>query len=222
MTTPYGVTDCGIRDQLLNDGHVPADAEIGQGATADYLKDRIVQALGATVVSAKTIMAWLQVAADRLARAGLPFDWTTPTGSKVREAYFTNVVEHITTLSGEFHIRSENLKAGLNARKQALGSAPNFIHSFDAAHLTTTVNVAAGEGIDAFAMIHDSYGTHACNTTRLSTILREQFITIYQVDWLKRLKEEINAYAPHVQIDDPPARGDFDLKQVLDAPYFFS
>jgi DNA-directed RNA polymerase len=222
MTTPYGVTDRGIREQLLNDGHVPADDQIGKGEAADYLKDRIVQALGDTVASAKAIMAWLQVTADRLARAGLPFDWTTPTGGKVRQGYFTPTMERITMLSAKVSLWDEDRKAGLNVRKQALGSAPNYIHSFDAAHLTMTVNAAVSEGIDAFAMIHDSYGTHAANTTRLSMILREQFVAMYQADWLKRLKEEIAAYAPHVQIDDPPARGDFDVAQVIDAPFFFS
>src|SRR6185312_9470082 len=48
MTTPYGVTDRGIREQLLKDGHVPADDQIGKGASADYLRDGIVQALGDT------------------------------------------------------------------------------------------------------------------------------------------------------------------------------
>jgi DNA-directed RNA polymerase, mitochondrial len=222
MTTPYGVTDRGIRKQLLNDGHVPADDQIGKGEAADYLRDRIVQALGDTVASAKAIMAWLQVTADRLARAGLPFDWTTPTGGKVRQGYFTPTLERITMLSAKVSLWDEDRKGGLNVRKQALGSAPNYIHSFDAAHLTMTVNAAVSEGIDALAMIHDSYGTHAANTTRLSTILREQFVALYQVDWLKRLKEEIAGYAPHVQIDDPPERGDFDVSQVIDAPFFFS
>jgi len=131
-------------------------------------------------------------------------------------------LERINVLSGRANLWNEDRKAGLNVRKQALGSAPNYIHSFDAAHLTMTVNAAVSEGISDFAMIHDSYGTHACNTTRLGMILREQFVALYQVDWLKRLKEEIAGYAPHVQIDDPPARGDFDLSQVIDAPFFFS
>jgi DNA-directed RNA polymerase len=222
MTTPYGVTDRGIRDQLILDGYVPDDDQIGKGTAADYLRDRIVEALSGTVQSARSIMAWLQTTADRLSRAGLPFDWTTPTGSKVREGYYTGTEERVEALAGRVSLRNENRQAGLNTRKQALGSAPNYIHSFDAAHLSLTVNEAKRQGIEAFAMIHDSYGTHACNTTKLGLILRQKFVDIYRTDWLAKLKEEIAGYAPYVKIDDPPPRGDFDITQVNDAPYFFS
>ena len=222
MTTPYGVTDRGIRDQLIWDGQVPDDGEIGRGQAADYLRDRIVGALGGTIQSARSIMAWLQCAADRLARAGLPFDWTTPSGSRCRQAYHVSTRVELRTLVGRAILFKEEGRAGLNTRKQAMGSAPNVIHSFDAAHLTMTVNAAVEAGIGAFAMIHDSYGTHAGNTTRLSTILRDQFVAIYRDDWLAKIKAEIAEYAPHVQIDDPPARGSFDIELVRDAPYFFS
>lgn len=222
MTTPYGVTDRGIRDQLMLDGHVPDDDTIGKGAAADYLRDRLVQALGGTVQSARSIMAWLQTTADRLGRAELPFDWTTPSGSHVRQGYNTTFKKEVRTLTGRVILRMEDDKVGLNTRKQALGAAPNVIHSFDAAHLSLTVDAAVKAGITSFAMIHDSYGTHAGNTTRLGELLRQSFVDIYREDWLLKIKEEANAYAPYVKIDDPPTRGSFDIEQVLDAPYFFS
>ena len=50
---------------------------------------------------------------------------------------------------------------GARRRVQALASAPNIIHSFDAAHLSMTVNAGAERGISAWAMIHDSFATHA-------------------------------------------------------------
>lgn len=221
MTTPYGVTDRGIRDQLIVDGHVP-DGDVGKGAAADYLRDKLVQALTNTVQSARSIMAWLQSTADALARAGLPFDWTTPTGSRVRQAYHVSTRHQLRTLIGSAILYNEERAAGLNVRKQALGSAPNVIHSFDAAHLSMTVNACVKRGITSFAMIHDSYGTHAGNTTKLSSILREQFCVIYREDWLKRIKDDIATYAPHVKVADPPERGDFDIEQVMDAPYFFA
>lgn len=71
-------------------------------------------------------------------------------------------------------------------------------------------------------MIHDSYGTHAADTTRLGAELRQAFVDIYKDDVLARLRDEIAGYAPHVVIDPPPVRGGFDVTQVLDAPYFFS
>jgi len=225
MTTPYGVTDKGIRDQLIADGMIPA-ADIGGVATgilADYMTSKIVEALTGTVSSARGIMSWLQNTAERLARAGLPFDWTTPSGSRVRQAYHASTVQKLCgCLAGEVSLQITNPNGGLLARKQSAGSAPNYIHSFDAAHLTMTVNACAYAGITNFAMIHDSYGTHAADTTRMGVELRRLFVDIYRTDWPMRLKQEIAIYAPHVVIDDPPTRGDFDVEQVLDAPFFFS
>ena len=223
MTTPYGVTDRGIRDQLLNDGHVPdTDDGVGTGWAADYLRDKLVQALSDTVQGAKGIMAWLQVTADRLARAGLPFRWTTPTGSMVEQAYHVAAVQEVRTLCGKLTLLNAEVEAGLNVRKQALGSAPNFIHSFDAAHLSMTVLEANRRGMRSFSMIHDSYGVHARNTTELAGILREQFVAIYSQDWLTKLYDEVRAYAPRVVIDKPPQRGTFNIQEVTDAEFFFS
>jgi len=221
MTTPYGVTDSGIRTQLLADGLVP-DTEIGTGKAADYLRDCLVTALGETVQSARSIMAWLQTAADRLARAGLPFDWTTPTGSKVRQAYHATTARQVDTLCGRIRLDDECLEAPLIPRKQALGAAPNFIHSFDASHLSATVRACHEAGIRSFAMIHDSYGCHAANTTELSAVLRAEFIAMYQRNWMADLAEGIAAAHPHVELPPLPSRGDFDISQIENAPFFFS
>ncbi len=216
MTTPYGVTDRGIRDQLIGDGFVT------EAAAAEYLKDKIVEALGGTVSSARDIMGWLQEAARRLAEAGLPFDWTVPSGSQVRQAYRPETLIKVSTLLGEVAMAKTNPEGGVVTRKQVTGAAPNFIHSFDAAHLTLTVNAAVEAGIENFAMIHDSYGTHACDTTELGVILRREFVNIYRTDWLERLAEEIHAYAPHVTLSEPPRRGTFNIAEVHESEYFFS
>lgn len=221
MTTPYGVTDRGIRDQIINDGHVK-DIDGVSGEAADYIRDKIVEALGTSVGSARAIMAWLQTAAERLGKAGLPFDWTTPTGSKVRQAYHLTVDNRVKTLCGQVRLVHEDQEIGLNPRKQALGAAPNYIHSFDASHLSLTVQRAHDEGIRSFAMIHDSYGTHARNTGQLSRVLREAFVAIYSTDQLARTAAEITLAAPHVELPPLPARGTFNIREVLFAPFFFS
>jgi DNA-directed RNA polymerase, mitochondrial len=224
MTTPYGVTDGGIRKQLIDDGRKADNgwfegcSEVGQAA--NYMRDLIVRALGEEVGSAKSIMAWLQTTAFRLAEAALPFEWTTPTGGRCRQAYQAFTVSRIETLTAQLSIGG--LTEELLPRKQALGSAPNYVHSFDAAHLSMTVNASAAEGVRHFAMIHDSYGTHAGNTTILKRVLREQFVEIYQRDWLKELHAELREKHPHVDIPEPPQRGAFDIRQVLEAPFFFS
>lgn len=222
MTTPYGVTDRGIRKQLLDDGLVEAGEGFGSGEAADYLKDKLVQALSDTVTSAKTIMAWLQAVASALAKAGLPFTWTTPMGSTVQQSYRAIASTRVNTLVGKLVICEEANEAQISERKAALAAAPNFIHSFDAAHVGLTVEEGVKQGIASWALIHDSYGTHAANTWKLAAILRETFIQLYSVDRLQALYDEVREYAPNVAIPAPPARGDFDISEVRKADFFFS
>jgi DNA-directed RNA polymerase len=220
MTTPYGVTARGIRDQLINDSLVPETSS--QGDAADYMRDCIQDALSTTVVAAKDIMAWLQQCASRLAKAAQPMRWTTPSGSRVEQAYHETTGVRIETMCGKVLLHEETGKVSLKPSKQALASAPNIIHSFDAAHLSMTVNAGAERGISAWAMIHDSFGTHAGSSQALASMLREQFVAIYSQDWLTKLYEGFREYAPNVAIEPPPARGDFNIEEVLSAEFFFS
>jgi DNA-directed RNA polymerase len=220
MTTAYGVTDGGIKRQLVDDGHAPSGAE--NRMFSDYLGDRLSDALGQTISAGKEIMAWLQVVARNLADAGLPFDWTTPTGSRCRQAYWKQARTEVRTIAGRVTLQQDVVGSTLPPRKQALGASPNVIHSFDAAHLALTVIAGRDEGIDSWAMIHDSFGTHAADTTRLSRVLREQFVEMYRRDWLAEIAAEIAQKHAHVRIPDPPKRGSFNIEEVLEAPFFFS
>jgi DNA-directed RNA polymerase len=222
MTTPYGVSDRGIRRQLIDDELVPQDTEVKKADLANYLGDCLGVGLGQTIRASKGIMAWFQTTAARLAAANLPMDWKTPTGSTVRQAYYEQNSRRVLTLAGQLVVFEEQLDAVLQKKRQVNGSAPNVIHSFDAAHLAMTVVAASEDGITDFAMIHDSYGTHAANTQRFASILRQQFVAIYKEDWLTKIRDDILAYAPHVELPDVPVRDTFDITQVLDAPFFFS
>jgi DNA-directed RNA polymerase len=233
MTTPYGVTERGIRDQLIADGHVKgADLSVGvtKGAAADYLRDKIVEGLSETVVAAKDIMAWIQKVASELADAGRPMEWTTPCGNVVRQSYYNLAMTNVVTLVGKTRLWSEDENLGLNVRKCTLASAPNLIHSFDAAHVALTCVAFADEmgkhGEPAsVAMIHDSYATHAADTAVLARVLREQFVEMYSVNWLENLEQEFRAKNPGVSITpwrDVITMGEFDVAQVQESVFFFS
>lgn len=220
MTTPYGVTNRGIRDQLLGDDLVP-DVE-RRGVAADYLRDKILIALDNTVVGARRIMSWMQKCAEVVTRTGQPLRWHTPIGSTIQQGYQQAAIERIESLLGRINIVSDTAETPLVPRKNAAGSAPNIIHSFDAAHLSLTVNACHDAGMRSFSMIHDSYGTHACNTTELGVILRDQFVRIYQQNWLAKLRENFQQCAPAADLREPPTRGMFNIGEVRDAAFFFS
>jgi DNA-directed RNA polymerase len=85
-----------------------------------------------------------------------------------------------------------------------------------------TIRRCRREGIASFSMIHDSYGTHAGNAWAMARYLREEFVQMYsQVNVLTRFKEELEAQTGE-QLPDLPAKGNLDLQQVLDSPFFFA
>lgn len=219
MTTPYGVTDRGIRDQLVDDGFVNDVDHKDRSDYAGYLRDRIVDALGQTVLSAREIMAYIQGVAQALANENLPLQWVTPTGNVLQQTYYRLSRRKVSTLCGEITLWDENPKAGLDVKKNTLASAPNVIHSLDASALVKTVNRMLT--VD-WCMIHDSYGTHACDMDQLDLVLREEFVAMYSGDWLADFEAHIRTYAPDVDLPLRPERGTFELKEVLSAPYFFA
>lgn len=221
MTTPYGVTSRGIRMQLLNDGLVPGEWE-DQHALAGYLGGHIEAAIGATVEKGRAIMGWLQDTAHALAKAGHPFEWTTPTGSRCRQSYYKLSLTRAHTVLGRFSTITRAPGGTLAEKKQANGASPNYVHSFDAAHLALTVNTCVSDGMRSFSMIHDSYGAHACYSTALAETLRREFTGIYKLDWVGHTWDEIRRAKLGVDIPEPPPRGTFDISQVGGSEFFFS
>ena len=222
MTTAYSVTQRGMRDQLLDESDVPGETQQERNEAASYLRDLMWEAIGEVVVSARAIMDWLQTLATELGNAGLPFRWQVPTGSTIQQAYRPWVAVRPITAFGQVVVASSLDKTGLKVRKGAMAAAPNFVHSFDAAHMALTVLKASERGVTHFSMIHDSFGTHAADMDVMAATLREEFVAIYLRDWLKETYEFAQADAPHLALTPPPARGDFDVRQVLSSPWFFA
>ena len=75
-------------------------------------------------------------------------------------------------------------------------------------------------------MLHDSYGTHACDTPALSYVLREQFAVIYRDNWLQNIEDYVRSYSEgRCEIpgwDEYVTLGDLDVDQVLNATFFFA
>ena len=122
-------------------------------------------------------------------------------------------------------VRAQRDTVNINKRRMAQGIAPNVVHSWDAAHLMATVNKCKDYGIDNFAMVHDSYGTHAADIELMSVCLREAFIDQYTPDILEDFREEIIKQLPEdlaELIPEIPEKGSLDLQQVMDSEFFFA
>jgi DNA-directed RNA polymerase len=235
MTTPYGVTYFGLKEQLrdelddqIESGKLPPT--INALEAAGYLAKVMKEAVCQTVVAAREVMGWLQETARVIAQNDLPVWWTTPLGFPVLQEYKVDIARRI-----EVHFLGQRqqitiTKSGekLDRRRQSLGIAPNVIHSMDADHMKRTLILCKDDDIHNFAFIHDSFGTLAADTGRLAFWLREAFVEQYTtVDVLAELHREIlsqleNYPELHGQIPQPPRKGNLDLSLVRDSQYFFA
>jgi len=88
-----------------------------------------------------------------------------------------------------------------------------------------TTCLAAENGITSFAMIHDSYGTHAGRSAIMAAALRQAFVDQYNGDVLADFRQQlIDQLPPEAaeQLPVLPPSGDLDLSLVLDSAYFFA
>lgn len=238
MTLPYGVTKFGMQDQVqdfLREKHEEGEPWFtveGDGAKAyipfsAYMGGLIYQCVGEVVRAAPVAMKWLQDLSKVMSKAGLPLNWRSPAGFPVQQAYWKQKQKRVKTVFGgtTYTLAYSEDTDTIDARRQASGVAPNFVHSLDASHLMLTVSYALDAGIEDFAMIHDSFGCHACDTDVLNYLIRETFIQQYSEDRLKEFRDIVLKQLPEELRDEVPPlpeKGDLDLGSVRDSVYFFA
>jgi DNA-directed RNA polymerase len=233
MTTPYGVSAYGMKEQILDqfqklreEGHDFGQEGVGL-EDAQYVASVNHRAIGDTVKGARVAMDWLQGVAKIVASNGLPVSWTTPAGLPVLQSY-----RKVFGKSYDFDIEGKRFRMilkvegdELDRRRQAAGISPNFVHSLDASHLMRTITYGKAEGINAWCMIHDSYGTHAADADTLSYQLRRAFVDQYEDNVLEDFRAQLVAGLPSelaVQVPPTPPMGTLDLDNVMNSEYFFA
>lgn len=236
MTLCYSATKFGMKDQIENalhkldeDGpHLPPDVDRYKAAI--YASEVIWESLGDVVVAARRAMEWLKKVSAIAVEAGIPIRWVSPIGLPVMQDYRDATSKQLAVFVGgrRLDVRIDTPTVTLSKRRQASGIAPNFVHSLDAAHLLATVNLGLANGIGNFAMIHDSFGCHAADTTLLNAVLRESFVAQYSEPVLERFRDDIAAQLaiakPELveKIPPLPRTGNLDLAAVKDSEFFFA
>lgn len=229
MTVPYSVTLRGMVGQLLQE-YKKQGLEDGSGEAYErckYLANIVYDAIGKTVVAARQAQDWLKEVAKLAAGEGLPLYWKTPAGFVVCQDYLVQTEKRVDTEFGSIRIR-RRYKGNTNKRdktKMAAGISANMVHSMDAAHLMKVVNRASDEVITSFALIHDSYGVHPSEVDTLHRLLREEFINLYQGDWLEEFERQLTEQLPADVValfPERPRLGSLDIESVKDSRYFFA
>lgn len=188
---------------------------------------RLWQAINETIVGARDVMTFCQKCAAALDDTDEGLVWVTPTGFPVFMAYRQFKQTHIKSVLGTEQIRiyQRGIGGPKNKAKTRNSVAPNFVHSMDAAHLALTVEAASKAGIKHFAMIHDSFATHAADAVKLAAILRQTFAEMYSADVLEHFRLDLMDQAtPDGRARFPASfeRGSLDIQAVRRSTYFFS
>lgn len=219
MTYCYGVTQQGMDDALIADGLCDwADNRFSASRSIGKL---IWSGIKANITGAAEAMAWLKKVASKANKRDIPLEWHTPSGFHVVHPYNDFKMERIVCMSSEVGFFIYDPDAGIRKYKQANSIAPNFVHSLDASHLTMVVASGMVLGITHWMMIHDSFGTHACDVELLQVILKEEFVKLYSLDVLESFRQQTEQQC-NTMMPDPPDRGSFDLDSVYESDYIFS
>jgi DNA-directed RNA polymerase len=237
MTMCYSATKFGMQGQIKTalrkldeEGGKYLPAGVENHPAAVYMAGVVWDAIGETVIAARTAMDWLRDVSALTATVGLPLRWTAPNGLPILQEYREVLGKKV-----EVHFGGQRVMLTLaidcekiSKNRQKSGVAPNFVHALDSAHLMGTVNLALQNGMDQFAMIHDSFAVHACDTSRFNRVIRMAFVEQYTPDVLGKFREEIIEQlmisAPELveQVPQLPSKGSLVLESVLDSDFFFA
>ena len=244
MTLPYGATQYSARDFIEDaiaerlekgvanpfyQGEDPVEARNALFRASLWLQPLVWSAIGETVKAARVGMDWLQACARVVCAQGLPVTWKTPDGFVVQQAYRAWENHRVKTVLDGAVARTDVVELGVEVdrRAQSQGIAPNWVHSMDACALRMFVNIATENGLEDFALVHDSYGTQAAKVDLMVGCLKESFIALYgdhdpilnfYFDVLDQLPDDKALRA----LPKPPSKGDLKLADIRSSDYFFA
>lgn len=224
MTSVYGVTFIGARMQILNrlkERSPIAVDPVDTYRAACYAAKVTLDALGEMFKEARCIMSWLGDCAKIIAAAGHTVRWTSPLGLPVVQPYRKHSRHLVKTSLQVLALRNSDESHPVLASRQRSAFPPNFVHSLDSSHMMMTALACNKAGL-TFAGVHDSYWTHAGDVEEMNVILRKNFVKLYKQPILENLLLDFQTQFPDLEFPDVPARGDFDMKEVLKSPYFFN
>ncbi len=239
--------------EIVDPKHERIGESDGGSAAAACIAHHAYNAIVDTLPDAQRGMEWFQEVAGILAAEDKSVVMNTPMGFPVVSRYNEWDVKTVTLWlydrkvpvldagrldkvdeeTGRVTTRIEatlrtNPKKKIDRKKARSAVAPNIIHSLDACHVYMTVMIALANGIDSFAMIHDSFATHAGDTELFFDIIRIAFVELYR-DFCPF--EEIARYARSVLSPEGlealealgiPEKGDLDLEEVRESLYAFA
>lgn len=231
MVLPYGGTarsclkyvDEAIKEKIAGGQAHNLGDELPQAIA--WLSSLVWASIGDVVVAAREAMDWLQKVSRVVSKENKPLTWETPSGFVVLQAIYAQKLSLVKTKLNGSIVRLTNMKETekINPQKQATSFSPNFVHSMDASAMMLTVAQMGQRGYRSFAMIHDSYAVHACDTPELARVIREEFVEMYRSNPLAALRWRlINELENSEKLPELPTSGTLQIEEVLKSAFFFA
>lgn len=228
MTSVYGVTYVGARKQIqekieekLEEKGMDVDSMMHEIQPAcGYLATVTMEVMGQLFSGARQTMNWLTACAKLIAKQGQPVAFISPIGVPVVQPYRQSKPHTVVTLLQTVVLVDNADDLPLHRQRQVSAFPPNYVHSLDSSHMLLTALEMDRRGLH-FSAVHDSFWTHPCDVDEMNEALRDCFIALYQQPLLEDLKKSWETRYPSIHFPDLPARGDLDLNDVREAPYFF-
>ena len=223
MTTIYHVTRVGARNQIKKTLQKIGVKKESQYEISHYLSATVMDSVGGVFEKATEIMQWIETCARMMVKSqpNRALKWYTPIGAPVIQPYRNIRKFKVRTVVQNVILGHRDEEAPVSLAKQVQASIPNIVHCWDGTHWQCVALMAKDEDIDT-AGVHDSIWFHASNADRGGEIIRITFVSMHEEDQCMALWEYWSEQYPELDLPKPPARGDFDLNEVLMAPYFFS
>ena len=215
MTVPYGVSRDSARDyirQALREKgfDLSIRGRLGEIVNAIY-RNAIREVFQGPV----DVMEWMQESAMKILDRGEEVvQWTTPSGFVVMQDLRKSLTVRVQTkLMGAVTACWIGDGWGDPDRKHHKGAiAPNTVHSFDASLLHLTFHRWRRQ----FTVIHDCVLGRSCDMDSMAAAIRHNHASMYRSVPLRQWAAEIG-----VTIPDGLIKGDLDIDDVIDSPYYF-
>lgn len=225
MTTVYGVTRYGARQQIARQLAAKGFPENAVWQAAQYLTSRTFESIGQMFNKSRLIQDWLNECAYVIAsKYRKPVSWETPLGFPVVQPYTHSSNARLSGLmSSSSSITTPIYNhpfANLHTSKQRTAFPPNYIHSLDSSHMMLTSLYCHKAGI-TFVSVHDCYWTHPNTVDIMNQICRQQFVALHSEPLLQQLSLQFMQNYHHQpdasSLSDEAAAAELSRQQALAA-----
>lgn len=191
MTTVYGVTRYGAREQIARQLHAKDFNDKAVWQAAQYLASLTFTSIGQMFSRSQIIQDWFHDCAYTIStNIGKPVLWNTPLGFPVTQPYSKLSSPKTTDSSGKrVRLPGKDLVTMALSSKQRTAFPPNYVHSLDSSHMMLTALYCQNQGV-TFASVHDCFWTHARTVDQMNRVCREQFVALHSQPLLEQLSEQ--------------------------------